>query len=254
MTNYIKAIRLPIVLLSGLLCLVSFRLNQMQHLVLLPTLFTIFLAGTCMVQNDWRDREQDTLKGKCFASKNEVPFLVFLLVLWSVTIALAVTLWQKQAEFGWLSAAGIFSGLVYSEARKIPLVPALLVALTSASPILFPVVISYSPIVLLLFLSTTLLIFGREILKDLDDMDYDKGYKWTLPVSIGSRQSKTIAGIFVLLASAISVVLSLKTILGVMPLVASAIYLLTDGSHKTAKVMIDIGILLTIVSLLILGI
>lgn len=253
MTNYILALRLPIVVLAGLLCLVSFKMSQVQHSALLPTVFTILLAGTCMVQNDWRDRKQDTLKGKCFASRNELPFLVFLLVLWLATIVLAVTLLREQAEFGWLAIAGVLSGLVYSETRKTPLIPALLVALTSASSALFPAVILYSPNILLLFLSTALLIYGREILKDLDDMNYDKGYKWTLPVAIGSKQAKVIAGAFVLSASTVSIALSLKTILGVMPLIVSVVYLLTDRSHKTAKRMIDIGVLLTLASLLVFG-
>jgi 4-hydroxybenzoate polyprenyltransferase len=225
----------------------------MQYSALLPTIFTIFLAGTCMVQNDWRDRKQDTLKGKCFASRNELPFLFFLLILWSATIALAVMLRQEQTEFGWLAVAGVSSGLIYSETRKIPMIPALLVALTSASPTLFPVVISYSPVVLLLFLSTALLIFGREILKDLDDMNCDKGYKWTLPVSIGSKQAKVIAGVFILTASVASLALSLKTFLGVTLLITSAICLMTDKSHKTAKKLIDISVLLTLASLLVFG-
>lgn len=254
MTSYIRVLRLPLVMLAGLLCLVGFKISQGKFSVFLPTIFTIFLAGTCMVQNDWRDRNHDTLKGKPFASNNEFTFLVFLLVLWSATIALAVMLLREQAEFGWLAMAGIFSGLIYSETRKIPLIPALLVALTSASPVLFATLISYSPIILLLFLSTTLLIFGREVLKDVDDMNYDKGYKWTLPVSVGSKQAKVIAGIFVLSASVISVALSLKIILGVTPLIFSAVYLLADKSHKTAKTMIDIGISLTLASLFFFGI
>jgi len=250
MTGYVKALRLPIVFLAGLLCLVSFKISQIQHSVFLPIIFTILLAGTCMVQNDWRDRKHDALKGKCFASKNEIPFLAFLLVLWSVTIVLAFVLMREQAEFGWLAMAGIFSGLVYSETRKIPLAPALLVGLTSASPTLFPATIAYSPIVLLLFLSTTLLIFGREIIKDLDDLDYDKGYKWTLPIYVGSIRAKAIAGVFVLLASVLSVTLSLNTILGAIPIIVSVVYLLTDSDHKAAKKLIDIGVLLTLVSLL----
>lgn len=254
MTSYIKVLRLPLVMLAGLLCLVGFKISQGKFSVFLPTIFTIFLAGTCMVQNDWRDRKHDILKGKHFASNNEFAFLVFLLVLWSVTITLAVMLLREQTEFGWLAIAGIFSGLVYSETRKIPLLPALLVALTSASPVLFPTLISYSPIILLLFLSTTLLIFGREILKDVDDMNYDKDYKWTLPVFVGSRHAKIIAGIFVLSASVISIALSLKIILGITPLIISVAYLLTDRGHKTAKTMIDIGILLTLASMFVFGI
>lgn len=254
MTDYIRVLRLPLVILAGFLCLISFKLSQMQHSAILPTIFTIFLAGTCMVQNDWRDRRHDILKGKFFASRNEIPFLTFLLTMWLVTIALAVMLLREQVEFGWLAAAGIFSGLIYSETRKIPLTSALLVSLSSASPTLFPITVSYSPIVLFLFLSTALLIFGREILKDVDDMNYDKGYKWTLPISIGSKYAKVIAGTFVLSASVISLGLSLKTTLGAMPLIVSAIYLLTDKSHKTAKKMIDIGILLTLASLFVFGI
>lgn len=253
MTNYILALRLPIVVLSGLLCLVSFKLSQMQYSALLPTIFTIFLAGTCMVQNDWRDRKQDALKEKCFALRNELPFLVFLLILWSTTIALAVMLMQEQTEFGWLAVAGVSSGLIYSETRKIPMIPALLVALTSASPTLFPATVSHSPIVLLLFLSTALLIFGREILKDVDDVEYDSGYKWTLPVAIGSKQAKVIAGAFIPTASATSLVLSLRTSLGVTLLIISAIYLMTNRNHKTAKKLVDAGVLLSLMSLLVFG-
>lgn len=252
MTNYIKTLRLPIVVLAGLLCLVSFKLSQAQYSAFLPTVFTIFLTGTCMTQNDWRDRKHDVLKRKCFAIKNEFHFLIFLLILWSITIALTVMILKEHIEFGWIAMAGIFSSLIYSETRKIPLIPTLLVALTSASSTLFPAMLSHSPVIFLLFLSVALLIFGREILKDLDDINHDGGYKWTIPLSIGAKQAKIIAGIFILSSAVASIVLSPKTIPGVILLIISSVYLLTNRSHKTAKTFIDFGVLLILISLLIL--
>jgi len=249
MTDYIKALRLPIVFLAGLLCCVSYKISEAGELPILPIIFTVFLAGTCMVQNDWRDRKHDVRKGKFFASNNERPFLIYLLILWLVTAGLAIGLWQKQAELGYFALAYIFCGLIYSETRKMPFLPAFLVAIVSASPVLFPAVSFRSQAPVLLFLSTSLLIFGREILKDLDDMRCDKGYKWTLPVSLGQKKSKLIAGLFILSASATSLILSLKTFPGVLFLLAASAILLANEKHSIAKRLIDIGILLTLVSL-----
>ena len=41
-----------------------------------------------------------------------------------------------------------------------------------------------------LFGAAALLVFGREILKDVEDEEIDGGYKWTIPLAYGNRAAR----------------------------------------------------------------
>jgi geranylgeranylglycerol-phosphate geranylgeranyltransferase len=59
-------------------------------------------------------------------------------------------------------------------------------------------------VTLLLVLCAALANVGREIVKDIEDYEGDKGYAETLPIKIGFKRSAEIAVLFVLLAIAAS--------------------------------------------------
>jgi 4-hydroxybenzoate polyprenyltransferase len=84
------------------------------------------------------------------------------------------------------------AGLLYSEVRKIPWTPISLSALTSGSPAFLPSTLRADAAEMWpLFAAASLLMFGREILKDLEDETIDQGYKWTIPVAYGERATES---------------------------------------------------------------
>ncbi|MCX6826425.1 MAG: UbiA family prenyltransferase [candidate division Zixibacteria bacterium] len=193
--GYIQALRLPVCLLAGMLTLCGFQLavGSIQG-AWLPALVVVVIASSTMVWNDYRDREHDRKKGKDFACLNRWRFLAFGLTLWFVSIALSLAIGVFESWTMACLALGITaSGLVYSETRLVPFVPNALVALTAASPVLFPLAAGHHDFRLLLFyLAVTLAIHAREIAKDFDDVDIDPGYKWTLLQRVGQRRSLVI--------------------------------------------------------------
>lgn len=250
MIEYIKVLRLPIVFMAGLCCFVSFKVSHVSYSVVLPVLFMLFMSSTCMVQNDWRDRDHDKRKKKYFASEKPFRFLAFLSVLWLATLILGIALYLQQPKFIFIILFSLVSGITYSETRKIAVVPNLLVALNAGATTLFPVFISDAPpLIIFMFFSVTAIIFAREIIKDVEDVECDVRYKKTLPILIGKKLSKSIAGIIIILASIISLIFSIKTLGGVLFLIASAIYLLSNADHRVAKNILNIGMLLALIAL-----
>jgi 4-hydroxybenzoate polyprenyltransferase len=193
--GYIKALRLPVCVLAGMLTLCGFQLaiGSIRD-AWLPALAVVVIASSTMAWNDYRDREHDRKKGKDFAFLNRWRFLAFGLGLWfaSVVLSLAIGVFESW-PMAYLALGITASGLVYSETRLVPFVPNALVALTAASPVLFPFAAGHHDFRLLLFyLAVTLAIHAREIAKDFDDAEIDPDYKWTLLQVVGQRQSLVV--------------------------------------------------------------
>ncbi len=67
MKNWIKALRLSIVLMAGLLTIVAFKLAGHINEWFLPTLIVVSIGSATMMQNDLRDRFHDLKKKKDFS-------------------------------------------------------------------------------------------------------------------------------------------------------------------------------------------
>ncbi len=251
MNGYIKALRLPIVVMAGLLAITAFRVSVWRTEAYLVALFVVIVASSTMIHNDWRDREHDAKKGKDFALKHSGTFGVFVLLFWVCSLILAICLWATNPCYGVISGGIIISGLIYSETRRVPILPASLVALTSASPVFYAGPSDHR--VLFLFLTSAFLIFGREVLKDLDDYPHDDGYKWTLPLALGRRLAKIYAGAIVFLVPLLALGISTKTLVGMPFLAISASCLIFDRGHFSAKVLLDIGMAIIIATLIASG-
>lgn len=250
MYGYVKALRLPIVVMAGLLAITAFRVSVWQPDAYLVALFIVVVASSTMAHNDWRDRKHDAKKGKDFALKHQAAFRVFTISLWGCSFALALLLWFVSQQWGIISSGIILSGLLYSETRRIPLLPQSLVALTSASPTLYAGLSDHR--VLALFLASALLIFGREILKDSEDYPHDAGYKWTLPLTIGNRASKFCSGVILLLVPLV-VGVSTKTLAGMPFLSVTALFLILNREYKSVKILLFVGMVMLIIPLLVSG-
>lgn len=251
MNGYIKALRLPIVVMAGLLAITAFRVSVWSADAFRVAVFIVIVGFATMAHNDWRDRECDARKGKTFALNHSKPLGVMVMLLWLASLIGAIGLWIVNPWYGVLSGLIILSGLVYSETRRIPLLPASLVALTSASTVLYAGPSDHR--VMSLFLTSAFLIFGREILKDLDDYPHDDGYKWTLPLAIGSRSAKLCSSAILLLVPLLALGISTKTLVGMPLLVISASCLILDRNHRNSKGLLDIGMATIIITLLVSG-
>ena len=144
-----------------------------------------------------------------------------------------------------------FQDLYIRKQDKVPFLPNSLVAVTSASPVLFASPFNQS--MQALFAAVTLFIFGREILCDLDDCNCDLGYKWTLPLAIGKKSAKFDAGLIVLFIPFIVLSISDYALMGVPFLLLAALYLINDKCHQTARIWLDIGMVTIVLVLLVSG-
>lgn len=249
MTAWIKALRLPISILAGLLTVVSFKLVGLTSRSWLPALAVVAIACAHMVQNDWRDRFHDLKKGKDLAARHPRAFFVFTAIVWSIAAFLTLAVWRQDDRMGLIPACAMLVGFIHPETRRILLMPTTLGAITAASPVLFPVLVGNgSSAIWLLFVATAMVIFAREILKDLDDLSVDRGYKWTLPLKIGVDRSYTLVAALCLGSVVIAAMISASTLVGA-PLIGAS--LLCD--RKRAKLLLDLGMATVIGALFLTG-
>ncbi|MFH1866803.1 MAG: hypothetical protein ABIJ81_01835 [Patescibacteria group bacterium] len=253
MRNWIKALRLPITLLAGLLSVVAFKLVGRINESFLPTLIVISVASATMMQNDLRDRFHDIKKGKVFTTKNYNNFWLITVLLWLFSLLLILYGWMYHGSSGLLPLLAVIVGLIYSETRRLPLVPIILVSLTSAAPALFPIFLGYSaPILWYLYIVTVLIIFSREMIKDIEDSLIDGGYKWTLPLylDLGNHSSKWLLGAFLLVVSLVITSVYFQTIVIALFFIPTLALLLAGRSTKSIKRAMDVGILATLIFML----
>ena len=201
---YIKTLRFPVCFLALLLTSTSFiMLRDGRFLQYVPIFFAVWLVtDVTMRQNDWRDRVNDLKKGRSYVHQYEKDFLIILILLWIVTVLLIGFITHFVPFDGILLALMALVGALYSETRRIPMAPLILVSLTAVSPVLLAYPFAgWSDTHAQLFLMGACLIFAREIMGDIFDVSSDYGYKWTIPQKLGVQKAKYITtGFFVMAA------------------------------------------------------
>jgi 4-hydroxybenzoate polyprenyltransferase len=219
--------------------------------VSLPMLASVFfLSCAARLQNDWRDRHQDIKRGKVFASSHQRLFLLCLLSCWAVCcLLIAVTAYHNGISALLLTTAAL-AGLLYSETRKVPWLPISLAAITSAGPTFLPSTLEPNAARMLpLFAAAALLIFGREILMDLRDKEYDGDYKWTIPLAYGDRAAKWLAIVSIAGACIAIVTISPLAIGGVLVAGKGLMLFYRNASPVTTMNWLDMGAALVIAAL-----
>lgn len=261
--EYVKAMRPVMGAFSSLLCLAALRLqaptfaqsNVIQTALLLIAVF----CGTSatMVWNDFVDREHDLKKDKTHAYRNQGAYIALSRRLWIVCASCCV--WASKPEvFGWLQI-GIFClcivGIYYSYTYQTPGLPALAVGFASASPSLFALFVPHPRSIALglaLFGGVMLTICTREILKDLEDEEVDRGYKATLPVLLGRHTSKQLAAHILIYGALLLSPLCFNSILVLIPtgmIVSGLVTFWSKKPESTGKLSIDlctVGILVAL--------
>lgn len=253
MTAWIKSLRLPVCFLATSLIVVSFRVNGANPPWL--TVVTVFF-GCCltMLQNDWRDRHHDSRKGKVLALEHPKAFLVFLFVFWAVPLGLVPVVFRENRTMGFALAFLVLPVAAYSEVRRIPMAPVVIVSLVYAAPALLPVVTGQGSVKSwLIFLSSALVIFGREISKDIDDQHIDPGYKWTIPLAISESRARVIAAVAVTMGVVAAVGVSAVTVPGVFVALIGVALLVRGSGQKVARICLDIGMALAVLMLIFFG-
>jgi 4-hydroxybenzoate polyprenyltransferase len=252
MIAWLKALRLPICFLYGLLVITGFRLGgiKISWIVVSAVFFT---ACSIMLQNDWRDRYHDSRKNKMLVLQHSQSFLIFLITFWLITCGLIFVAASRSVGIGMALSAIALAGFIYSETRKIPMAPVMLVALTSGSPVLLSIVTGADGNkIWLLFLSITLIIFGREITKDLDDEWMDGGYKWTIPLKIGRKRAKAIAISTILAGLVVATQISPMVLPSMVFAIFGVMMLIYDFQPRISRFYLDVGVAFVLITIIFL--
>ena len=253
MSAWVKSLRLSVCILASFLAITGFVLAG-TGISWVAVAAVFFIASATMLQNDWRDRFHDIRKGKVLACQHAGKFLALLSAFWLVSGGLIALAAVHDTSVGVALAILAVAGVVYSETRMIPLVPIVLVSLASASPAALPLAAgANSEKLWLLFLSAILVVFAREITKDLDDKQIDGGYKWTIPLAFGEQRSRILAAVVIVAGLVAAAKVSLMILPAASLAVIAAVALVRGVKPSTSRKYLDAGMALIILTLITLG-
>lgn len=253
MRAWIKSLRLSVCVLASFLAITGFVLAG-TGISWVAVAAVFFIASATMLQNDWRDRFHDIRKGKVLAYQHAGKFLALLSMFWLVSGGLIALASVHDTSIGIALAILAVAGVVYSETRMIPFVPIALVSLVSASPAALPLAAgANSEKLWLLFLSATLVVFAREITKDLDDKQIDGGYKWTIPLAFGKQRSRILAAVIIVAGFVAAAKVSLLILPAASLAVIASVALVRGMEPSTSRKYLDAGMALVILTLITFG-
>jgi geranylgeranylglycerol-phosphate geranylgeranyltransferase len=157
-----------------------------------------------MVANNYFDRKID--KDGTIARGEISPRNAAILAAVLFTVAIAITLLTLPVL---AIAIGVFNGIlliIYTPwLAPMGLVGNLAVAYLSASAFLFgAAAVGSLEVALILVLLAFFASVGREVVKDIEDMEKDKSRRKTLPMRIGTRKAALVALLFLILAVLVS--------------------------------------------------
>ena len=250
---WVEPLRLSVCILAGCLAVTGFILARRQ-VAWDVVAAVVAIAIAAMLQNDWRDRFHDVRKGRPLAFNHQRVFLAMLAVSWVASVGLIALAGANAWHLAIALSAMAIASAVYTETRKLPVVPTALVALTSAAPAILPVADGASPDkVGLMFLSTALIVFAREVMKDLDDQGLDGCYKWTMSLAIGERRARVLAASAVFAGVIAAASVSPLVWPGAFVVAMAAIALLRGTHSLTVRNGLDVGMALVVVGVIAFG-
>ncbi len=250
MFKFIKAMRISDCLLMVTIGLIGFKYAGVPYsILLLVALFSVITVT--MLQNDWRDRVHDIGKGKMLATQKPFLFLCWLIFFWILCVVLVSMVVFKYHFWGILFVGMALVGAIYSEARRIPLLSVTIVTITVASTTLLPMVFGVEFKMLWpLFVSVALIMFGRETLHDIADIEVDRGYKKTVPIVFGDKFARTISTITLLIGCGILISISAASVVGTIFVAWGLSKVYKETRLITSRKKIDFGFLLLCIGLL----
>jgi len=214
-------------------------------------------VSATMLWNDYTDKQHDARKGKMHAQYHSQRYSTLARWLWCICASCVV--WADGQNKYWLSL-GIFTlclaGLFYDLTYRVTGLSMVVVGVASASVTLFALLLDQprQPLFgFVLFVSVTLTLWAREILKDLDDTVVDRGYKRTLPAVWGRKTATLACGIMLLASTLIAAVFRNELpflAITLSSLVAGVSVLMLRKPERIGKTIIDVGMAIALFTLL----
>lgn len=191
--KWVRAIRPSSGATTSLLVVSGFRHSDLP--VNWAVVITVCLL-TClaMVWNDYHDRDYDIAKGRVLANTNPIQFHRLALLFASVSLTMSGYVWWGKPSFGFLCFAMWVACMVYPFAQNNALSKNLIVSLTMAATVMFPIMDGVSvPRLWLMAALITIIVSIREHAKDVVDVEVDRGKKKTLALVLKNNPSKRVA-------------------------------------------------------------
>lgn len=253
----IKGFRLTVSIPAAILVHIGYKIaGEKTEWGLVVLLF--FITGLVMLQNDYFDRDHDKKKGKDFAYQYKNLLLTFLFFGWA-TVVFVSLLFPVSQTVCLMLIIGIGIGITYSLLRKILLLPVFVVATLSASPLVIARADKSSIQLMLLFFCVFLSIFGRELLKDIEDKEIDIGYKKTLLTAgiFSEKGANIFAGVCISLGAILSLSISKSItnfsyslyLAGISLIVSCVFFLIYFNKATLGKRFFDGGMFLILLAL-----
>ncbi len=214
MKEYIKAIRLPAALFTGMTTFVGFKLAHNVGACVVPIITTLLIFFATMAQKDLRDRWNDHKKAKDFAFDHPAAFRRFTAGLWLLASTSAIVLALQNPRYIAITLPMIAIGFIYSEVQLVPYLANTLVGLATSLSVFYSIFNCENPESTWFFGGIIFVaMFAREILKDYDDKEIDPGHKWTLIDKFGEEGARTISAFIIIAIDRITEIATLPLLI-----------------------------------------
>ena len=153
-----------------------------------------FITSMAMLWNDYHDREIDVAKGRFMASLYPIWFLRYTLAFVVVSLGLSLFVWSHNQVFGMLCGGMWITSILYNNAKNNPFIKNAVVSLNMGATVAFPLFVANKvPILWFMIGSIVIITSIREFMKDVEDMEVDRGKKCTLALVMNSKLEKNSA-------------------------------------------------------------
>jgi 4-hydroxybenzoate polyprenyltransferase len=167
-----------------------------------------FLTSMAMLLNDYHDRELDVAKGRLLASRHPVCFLWYALAFATISFGLSILVWFHNPPFGMLCMGMWITSVAYNKAQSNPVAKNLIVSLNVGATVIFPLLAGSKTSVLWFMAGIIVVVItAREFVKDLEDMEFDRGKKRTLALVMDCRFEKSSVSLWKLFLTLLLVTL-----------------------------------------------
>lgn len=191
--KWINAMRPSCGTLTALLVISGFSYGH-QPIDWSVVIAVFFITSMAMLINDYHDRAIDIAKGRFLASRQPFWFLCYALAFAVISLGFSLIVWLRNPYFGMLCMGMWITSLAYSKAQRNPVAKNMIVSLNVGATVLFPVLTgSDIPELWVMAVCVFLIITVREYMKDVEDMEIDRGKKRTLALVMKSTLEKNSA-------------------------------------------------------------
>lgn len=191
--QWFKALRPLCGIVTALLVISGFRHSnqQVNYSVVVAVFFITCFAMLC---NDYYDRELDIGKGRILASTHPNLFLLYVSILGAISFCACIFTLFSNLSFGLLCFAMLVTSAAYNRWQNKPIVKNMVVSLNISATVVFSLLVDKNiPRLWLMAIFVFAITAVREFMKDVEDMEVDRGHKKTLALVFNSKIKKSTA-------------------------------------------------------------